>query len=357
MAKGRNLLWHQAMLYLVLTLLCILPFWSCGKKPKDSKKVEQPNFAARTFNSKVQCKVWVRETLQSELRFIGSTPSDTPLEIPTCWVWGIEQELVLGDKNYWDLLVQEIEKKKIPGLKVFFITETKKYLAGMTGLKALLLDGTAVRDEDLEYIERLTGLQWLDLSNNPITDEGLQHLRGLAELQVLNLQYTQYIKHFYTISQYGPKGLTNSLITGVGLKYLEHLDRLQTLDLGGTKIEDEELKYLEHLTGLKRLDLSNTDITGIGLKHLKGLTELQELNLSYTFITDAGLEHLRGMSRLQELDLINTHITDAGLEHLKGLTKLQRLYLWRTEVTEAGVKQLQQSHPKIEDTRYPLKLK
>jgi formylglycine-generating enzyme required for sulfatase activity len=32
MAKGRNLLWQQAMSYLVLALLCILPAWSCGKK-------------------------------------------------------------------------------------------------------------------------------------------------------------------------------------------------------------------------------------------------------------------------------------------------------------------------------------
>jgi len=32
MAKGRTLLWQQAMSYLVLALLCILPAWSCGKK-------------------------------------------------------------------------------------------------------------------------------------------------------------------------------------------------------------------------------------------------------------------------------------------------------------------------------------
>jgi formylglycine-generating enzyme required for sulfatase activity len=32
MAKGRNLLWQQAMSYLAMALLCILPAWSCGKK-------------------------------------------------------------------------------------------------------------------------------------------------------------------------------------------------------------------------------------------------------------------------------------------------------------------------------------
>jgi len=32
MAKGRTLLWQQAMSYLVMAFLCILPAWSCGKK-------------------------------------------------------------------------------------------------------------------------------------------------------------------------------------------------------------------------------------------------------------------------------------------------------------------------------------
>ena len=44
MARGRNLLQHQAMSYLVLALLCILPAWYCCKKTvksqaKDSKIV------------------------------------------------------------------------------------------------------------------------------------------------------------------------------------------------------------------------------------------------------------------------------------------------------------------------------
>jgi formylglycine-generating enzyme required for sulfatase activity len=34
MVKGRHFLWHQAMLYIALALLCILPAWSCGKKVK-----------------------------------------------------------------------------------------------------------------------------------------------------------------------------------------------------------------------------------------------------------------------------------------------------------------------------------
>ncbi len=37
MAKGRNFLWQQAMSYLVLALLCILPAWSCGKKAVKSQ--------------------------------------------------------------------------------------------------------------------------------------------------------------------------------------------------------------------------------------------------------------------------------------------------------------------------------
>ena len=59
MIKRRNLLWHHRMLYLVLTLLFILPIWSCCKKAKDSREAEQSNFAARTFNSKIEFEVLV----------------------------------------------------------------------------------------------------------------------------------------------------------------------------------------------------------------------------------------------------------------------------------------------------------
>jgi len=52
MAKGRNLLWQQAMSYLVLALLCILPAWSCGKKAV-KPQAKDSNIATNSIGMKL----------------------------------------------------------------------------------------------------------------------------------------------------------------------------------------------------------------------------------------------------------------------------------------------------------------
>ena len=245
MAKRRILLRHQAMSYLVLALACILPVWSYGKdndpNAKESEKAEQPNavvsqaerFSARTFNSNIALRVWVKRTSWSEPMYIGTTLSNTPLEIPACWVWGVRP---FGQVKNWDLLIREINRNKIPGLSLAFST-----------------------DSDLKHLVGLTGLQVLYLAYTKITDAGLEHLAGLAGLQELGLSYTQ--------------------VTDAGLKRLQALTGLQVLYLSGTKTTDAGLAHLASMTGLVDLGLGGTQITDAGLEHLAGLTGLQGLNL------------------------------------------------------------------------------
>lgn len=190
MAKGRNLLWQQAMSYLALALLCISSFLSCGKKPKDSTKAEEPNFAAKSFNSKMAFRVFVQETSWSEPKLIGSTPSDTPLEIPSCWIWEVE---LSGPVKDWDLIVREIKQNKIPGLHLSsFVTDSDlKNLVGLTGLRALWLNNTKITDVGLKYLKDLVELKLLDLGGTQITDVGLEYIVGLTGLQKLDLSGTE----------------------------------------------------------------------------------------------------------------------------------------------------------------------
>jgi Leucine-rich repeat (LRR) protein len=353
------------ILYFLLAFLCTLSVWSCGKKPKDSEKAEQYNFASRTFNSKVYFDVSVKETPLSEPNLIGRTPSNTPLEIPACWVWfvkpGIEEpDGVLLSDSYWESLTKEINQNRIPGLDLIKnLTDSDlKRLKSLTRLQWLSLLSTDITDAGIDYLKGLNELRWLYLYTPRITDAGLEHLAGLNKLQILHLGGSWSLEdgserwRFYRgtgeisikprVKEFQKAVLDRTNITDEGLEHLEGLTGLQQLFLSNTKITDDGLKYLKRLTRLQQLYLDGTDITGMGLKHLKDLTDLQVLDLSSApHITDAGLEYLTALTTLQELCLGDTWITDTGLEHLKNLNKLRFLDLSGTQnITDAGIAHL-----------------
>jgi beta-lactamase regulating signal transducer with metallopeptidase domain len=266
----------------------------------DSEKPEQPRFAARTFNSKMAFYVFVHENLDwswngSGGKLIGRTPSDTPLQIPACWVWFVQPMAPVED---WDLLLKEMSQNSVPGLRPV---------------------GT-IGDSGLTRLAGCTGLQFLDLSYTRITDADVAHLRDLTGLQYLTLM--------------------GSSVTDAGLQYLKEVKGLRYVNLWNTRITDAGLVHLKGMTGLQGLNLNNTKITGAGLELLRGLSGLQKLHVRNTQVTDADLIHLKGLTELRSLDFIGVGITSLGLEHLKGLTKLRELNLGRTKVTDSGLAHL-----------------
>ncbi len=65
------------------------------------------------------------------------------------------------------------------------------YIAGLTRLEALLLEGTQVTNDGLAHIGKLTQLRELSLNRTQVTDDGLTHIGGLTRLQYLYLNDTQ----------------------------------------------------------------------------------------------------------------------------------------------------------------------
>lgn len=249
--------------------------------PPSGEELDLPRYAARTFNSKLALDVRVSDWSTKSFRrawarYVGRTPSPTPVQIPACWLWVVQP---VGPVEDWDVLINEINQNHVPGLVLQQATEAE--LKRWTGLG---------------------GLECLALINAQITDDGLAPLKGLTGLRDLSL--------------------AGAKITGAGLEHLQGLTGLSWLDLGDSAITDAGLQGLEGLRGLQRLSLYNTKITNAGLEHLQGLTELQVLYLSSTQVTDAGLAHLRGLTKLCDLSLMTTPITDAGLAHLQYLTGL-----------------------------------
>lgn len=331
-----------------------------------SEKPESPRFAARTFNSKVAFDVLVQETSSFETeRQIGHTPSDTPVEIPACWIWRVKP---LAPVNDWDLLIRELSQNEVPGLKLEMVDFKLKQLAGLVKLKSLLVGGGQIPDADLEYLKGMPQLEELILFGTMTTDAGTVHLKGLANLRTLMLGATEItdvglenlkamtglksfillntkttntgLRHLKDMTGLQTLGLQYIPITDAGLGYLSGLTKLRHLDLSGTSITDAGLEYLKSLSLIEGLNLGGTQITDAGLEHLKGMTGMDKLSLRDTKITGTGLEHLKGMTGLKSLDLVNTKITDAGMEPLKNFSKLEVLYLYRTMITDVGVNHL-----------------
>lgn len=307
--------------------------------PESKAESKQPRFAARTFNSSLPFYVYVQETAESSRRFVGRTPSATPLQIPGCRMWDVAAVPPVKD---WDLLVREITQNEIPGLGLAEAKDADlEHLKKLPGLQELRLDRTATTDAGLRQLKGLTKLQVLSVNGPQVTNAGLEYLKALTELQSLELQDTQItdagFEELKGLAKLQSLNLRGTWITDAGLERLKVLAELQSLDAGNTRITDAGLQHLKDLTKLQALHLQLTRITDAGLKHLSGLKGLRQLGLEKTAITDAGLTQLKDLIELRQLKLLNTQVTDAGVARLKGLTNLESLDLSGTRITDAGL--------------------
>jgi Leucine-rich repeat (LRR) protein/thiol-disulfide isomerase/thioredoxin len=134
-------------------------------------------------------------------------------------------------------------------------------------------------------------------------------------------------------------------------------DDLHTLELGRTRVRDDQLAHIGRLTGLRVLDLEQTRVSDAGIAHLAALKKLRRIDLEAFGVNregfgvgDAALAVLATLPELETIDLRLTKITDAGLKHLASLRSLKALQIPGTQVTDAGVAYLKQL-PHLEHLR------
>ncbi len=88
------------------------------------------------------------------------------------------------------------------------------------------------------------------------------------------------------------------------------------LDLGNSKLTDQDLHAISTLTSLRKLNLSKNPITDSGARHLTKLPQLEYLNLYETTVSDSTAILLSQMQSLRELYLWNTKVTDTLMDQL-----------------------------------------
>jgi len=114
------------------------------------------------------------------------------------------------------------------------------------------------------------GVRAVELQYTKLKDEDLVHLKGLPRLEVVNLTFTR--------------------VTDDGLEHLKELKTLKLVNLDETRITDEGLKHLAALPRLEVLSLNATQITSAGLEHLESLPRLNHLLLANTRVSSDKIE-------------------------------------------------------------------
>ena len=139
-------------------------------------------------------------------------------------------------------------------------------LAGLTTLRALVLDAGMAQDSDVKHLASLSGLQHLRLRESPLTDAGIQQLANgqLQSLLILNLPQAKP--------------------TAVGLKALASLPKLRQLRIAGRQIDDAAIEELTHWPALSSLHLIQPGITAQSLETIAKMSELSSL-----YIDECGL--------------------------------------------------------------------
>lgn len=187
------------------------------------------------------------------------------------------------------------------------------------------LSATLVTDDQLRHLAGLTGLRNLLLNGTAITGEGLWHLRPLVNLELINL--------------------SDTAANDAALDHLQAMIFLKRLFLANTKITKAGLAKIAALPALESLNLFGTRIDDNGLASLRNATKLRDLGLAHTKVGDAGLQHVVAIPSLERLDLSGLKVHDESAKGLVLLTKLIWLGLDATPFTKLGVQELQKGLP------------
>jgi Leucine-rich repeat (LRR) protein len=163
-------------------------------------------------------------------------------------------------------------------------------------IQAISLARVAFDDKRLEFLAKLSSLERLNLDGTDVSDLGLPTIAKLTGLRDLSLNFTS--------------------ISDRGLSALGPLQKVRRLMLAGTQITGAAFSRLAGWTELRELDLTSAPVTNEAMPHIGKMTNLERLLLSYSDVTDEGLEPIAKLTNLAVLDLHGVDVKDPGMVHL-----------------------------------------
>jgi len=206
-------------------------------------------------------------------------------------------------------------------LNAAFDDDVTPWLANLTGLMALKINGSGVEDTGLLALEcnhillflliffiALTNLTTIDLSRCAFTDIACDG-KVLMVIAFGNFIFTALIQ----------------------------MKKLNTLSMSYTKISDAgalKLSKMPCLLSLKFNFCSN--LTDVGISYLASLKPLRTLSIGSKHITNAAIEHITKLANLETLELWETSMNEEGVQNLTNILKYLGKRDERMASTSAG---------------------
>lgn len=165
------------------------------------------------------------------------------------------------------------------------------------GKSSLDLSEKNLTDEDFQRLSTCLGLRRLNLTNSTITDDQLATLGRVATIEELNLSGTKItdngLEALSRLPALSRLYLDHTSITDKGVRNLGRL-HLTTLGLSGTQITVDAIKFIKgEMNLLQTLTLANTSLDKKSLTHLQVMIRLRSLDLSGTKIEEQDVDKFR----------------------------------------------------------------
>ncbi len=181
---------------------------------------------------------------------------DSPNDVVTRWALAMDRPvIILEDQNertirsFADLPSSDYQLLEVDLSGVRELDSQRiRQLAGLTGLRRLILSGADLNDRSFERTSAIRGLAVLDLSGTSLTGLSVQAIARMPGLRRLSLRYLP--------------------VSDSEISALTKLKQLSTLDLKGTAITDQSLQMLGNMSSLKNLSVQHTAVTVDGLRQL-----------------------------------------------------------------------------------------
>lgn len=202
-------------------------------------------------------------------------------------------------------------------------------LAGLTGLRRLVLRSVPVTDPDVTASDLWDRLDSANLADSNVGNAGARRLALSPRLEVLNLEGTKVDDDGAAVLLARPwRGLTLSWTRVSQATLLEAgpLDGLEQLGLAGTAVDDGLAGLLRRAPDLAEVDLSGTDVSDGVAAELGGMRRLARLRLNGTRLTPAGVAQLAG-APLTDLEIREVTVDAAAMAGLGSIAGLRRAAL------------------------------
>lgn len=220
------------------------------------------------------------------------------------------------------------------------------YVAHLTGLKNLNLDGANITTKGLEYLTLIKSLERLK-SPASLNDSGMIPVGKLKSLKVLyisedNLVTNTGLKHLSNLKSLELLVLNSVRMTDKGLAALSDIPLLRHLILRGNFANDVGL-YLKDVHYLRTLKIDMAHFNDRGMENVSNLTQLENLDTHWVeSTTDRGITYLKNLPNLKQLDIAHAKLNDKAMLDLRQISRLESLYLPYSGITDEGFKHIAQ---------------